>query len=29
MEITFVTSALTDDSAAAMLELLGMPFRKG
>lgn len=29
MEITFVTSALTDDSGAAMLELLGMPFRKG
>lgn len=29
MEITLVTSALTDDSAAAMLELLGMPFRKG
>jgi large subunit ribosomal protein L5 len=29
MEITIVTSASTDDSAAAMLELLGMPFRKG
>jgi large subunit ribosomal protein L5 len=29
MEITFVTSALTDDMAASMLDLLGMPFRKG
>ncbi len=29
MEITFVTSALTDDAATTMLDLLGMPFRKG
>ena len=29
MEITIVTSAQSDDQAAAMLEMLGMPFRKG
>jgi large subunit ribosomal protein L5 len=29
MEITVVTSAQSDDQAAAMLEMLGMPFRKG
>ncbi len=29
MEITIVTTARSDDHAAAMLELLGMPFRKG
>jgi len=29
MEITIVTSARTDDQAAMLLELLGMPFRKG
>ncbi len=29
MEITIVTTAQTDDQAAAMLEMLGMPFRKG
>ncbi len=29
MEITIVTSAKTDDHAAALLEMLGMPFRKG
>jgi len=29
MEITIVTSAQSDDHAAAMLEMLGMPFRKG
>ncbi len=29
MEITFVTSAKSDDHAAALLEMLGMPFRKG
>jgi large subunit ribosomal protein L5 len=29
LEITIVTSARSDDQAAAMLELLGMPFRKG
>jgi large subunit ribosomal protein L5 len=28
MEITLVTSARNDDQAAAMLKLLGMPFRK-
>ena len=28
MEITIVTSAPTDDQAAALLQLLGMPFRK-
>ena len=28
MEITIVTSATTDDQAAALLQLLGMPFRK-
>jgi large subunit ribosomal protein L5 len=28
MEITIVTSAPTDDQAAAMLQMLGMPFRK-
>jgi large subunit ribosomal protein L5 len=29
MEITIVTTARTDDHAAAMLDMLGMPFRKG
>jgi large subunit ribosomal protein L5 len=29
MEITIVTNAPSDDQAAAMLQLLGMPFRKG
>jgi len=29
MEITIVTSAPTDDQAAALLQMLGMPFRKG
>ena len=29
LEITIVTSARTDDHAAAMLDMLGMPFRKG
>jgi large subunit ribosomal protein L5 len=29
MEITIVTSATSDDQAAMLLELLGMPFRKG
>lgn len=29
LEITIVTSAETDDHAAALLEMLGMPFRKG
>jgi large subunit ribosomal protein L5 len=29
LEITIVTTARTDDQAAAMLEMLGMPFRKG
>ncbi len=29
MEITIVTTARTDEQAAAMLEMLGMPFRKG
>jgi large subunit ribosomal protein L5 len=29
LEITIVTTARTDDHAAAMLEMLGMPFRKG
>lgn len=29
LEITIVTSARTDDQAAAMLEMLNMPFRKG
>jgi large subunit ribosomal protein L5 len=29
LEITIVTTATSDDQAAAMLELLGMPFRKG
>jgi large subunit ribosomal protein L5 len=29
MEITIVTSARTDDQAAALLQMLGMPFRKG
>lgn len=28
MEITIVTSATTDDQAVALLQLLGMPFRK-
>lgn len=28
MEITIVTTARTDDQAAALLQLLGMPFRK-
>ena len=28
MEITIVTSAPTDDQAAALLQMLGMPFRK-
>jgi large subunit ribosomal protein L5 len=29
MEITIVTSAPTDDQAAVLLQMLGMPFRKG
>ena len=29
LEITIVTDAPSDDQAAAMLEMLGMPFRKG
>ncbi|MEJ5201718.1 MAG: 50S ribosomal protein L5 [Anaerolineales bacterium] len=29
MEITVVTSASSDDQAALLLEMLGMPFRKG
>jgi large subunit ribosomal protein L5 len=29
LEITIVTTARTDDYAAALLEMLGMPFRKG
>jgi large subunit ribosomal protein L5 len=29
MEITIVTSAPSDDQAAVMLQMLGMPFRKG
>jgi len=29
MEITIVTDAPSDDQAAAMLQMLGMPFRKG
>jgi len=29
LEITIVTTAETDDHAAALLEMLGMPFRKG
>ncbi len=29
MEITIVTTAPTDEQAAVLLELLGMPFRKG
>lgn len=29
MEITIVTTAQSDDQAAALLEMLGMPFRKG
>ncbi len=29
MEITIVTSARTDDHAAVLLQMLGMPFRKG
>jgi large subunit ribosomal protein L5 len=29
MEITIVTSARSDDHAAVMLQMLGMPFRKG
>jgi large subunit ribosomal protein L5 len=28
MEITIVTTAESDDQAAALLQLLGMPFRK-
>lgn len=28
MEITIVTTAPSDDQAAALLQLLGMPFRK-
>ncbi|RPJ43046.1 MAG: 50S ribosomal protein L5, partial [Chloroflexi bacterium] len=28
MEITIVTSAKTDEQAARLLEMLGMPFRK-
>jgi large subunit ribosomal protein L5 len=28
MEVTIVTSAETDDQARAMLQLLGMPFKK-
>jgi large subunit ribosomal protein L5 len=29
LEITIVTTAISDDHAAALLEMLGMPFRKG
>ena len=29
MEITIVTNAPSDDQAAVMLQMLGMPFRKG
>jgi large subunit ribosomal protein L5 len=29
MEITIVTNATSDDQAAHMLQMLGMPFRKG
>jgi ribosomal protein L5 len=29
MEITVVTTAKSDDHAAVLLEMLGMPFRKG
>lgn len=29
MEITIVTTARSDDQAAALLQMLGMPFRKG
>ena len=29
MEITLVTTARTDDQAAVLLQMLGMPFRKG
>jgi large subunit ribosomal protein L5 len=29
LEITIVTSARTDAQAAILLEMLGMPFRKG
>lgn len=29
MEVTIVTTASTDDQAAKLLDLLGMPFRKG
>lgn len=29
MEVTIVTSAETDDQAAMLLQILGMPFRKG
>ena len=29
MEITIVTSARSDDQAAVLLQMLGMPFRKG
>jgi ribosomal protein L5 len=28
MEVTIVTSAETDDQARALLQLLGMPFKK-
>jgi large subunit ribosomal protein L5 len=29
LEISIVTTARTDDQAAVLLEMLGMPFRKG
>ena len=29
LEITIVTNAPTDDQAAMLLQMLGMPFRKG
>lgn len=29
LEVTIVTTAQTDDAAAVLLEMLGMPFRKG
>ena len=29
MELTVVTTAKTDNQAAVLLEMLGMPFRKG
>jgi large subunit ribosomal protein L5 len=29
MEVTIVTNAPSDDQAAVMLQMLGMPFRKG